>query len=208
MRLDKYISNNTSLSRKEVKDLIKKGRVEIDSIIIIDESTKVQNEQIVTLKGKRVIDQSNIVIFIDKPKGYITSMSDKEGKSVMELIPKEYEHLNLKPIGRLDKDTTGILLFTNDDSLIHKMTSKNNNIKKTYKVTLADSIKEQYSVLEEGILLKDGYKTKPAKLEILDDYNCLLTITDGKYHQVKRMFGALGNKVIELRRISFGEYKL
>lgn len=209
MRLDKFISNNSEYSRQDVKKLIRNSKVKVNGKYTLDPSLNILNKDEVKVNNNIVFDQSNTTIYIDKPKGYITSTSDKEGLSVMELIPSEYKHLNLKPIGRLDKDTTGILLFTNNNKLIHEMTSKNNNFLKTYLVTLADDIQDHYAdEIKKGILLKDGYKTLSGKFEIINKKQCKISIYDGKYHQVKRMFAAMGNKVIELRRISFGKYKI
>ena len=209
MRLDKYLSNNTNHSRSTIKSFIKNKRVLVNGNVITEPKFTVISKDVITLKGIEIKDMSNMVIYIDKPKGYITSTSEKDGESVMNLLPDEYKGLGFKPIGRLDKDTTGILLFTNNDALIHEMTSKYNKHKKVYEVTLADEVQEGYKALvESGIKLRNGYRTKPGKYRRLSAYKVQITITDGKYHQVKRMFAAMGNRVIELRRIKFGKYSL
>ena len=209
MRLDKYLSNNTIYSRSNIKSFIKNKKVLINDYVITDPKLTVTSKDVITLKGTEIKDMSNMVISIDKPKGYVTSTSEKDGKSVMCLLPFEYKGLGFKPVGRLDKDTTGILLFTNNDALIHEMTSKYNEHKKVYEVTLADETQKEYKALvESGVRLKNGYKTKPGKYKELSSHKVQITITDGKYHQVKRMFAAMGNRVTELRRIKFGKYSL
>ena len=209
MRLDRFISNFSSYSRSEAKKIIARGKIDINNKKVKDSSYQVKDDDEVLMFGEPIKKFENIYYVLDKPKGYVTSMKEDGHKLVVDLIPKEYENYNLKPVGRLDKDTTGLLILTNDNDFIHNMTSPKNEIEKVYVVTLADPIKEEYaSALRDGIALKDGTKCKSAIMETISEYQCKLTLTEGKYHQVKRMFGALGNKVVELRRIKFGEYEL
>lgn len=209
MRLDRFISNFSSYSRSEAKKIIARGKIDINNKKVKDSSYQVKEDDEVLMFGKAVKKFENIYYVLDKPKGYVTSTKEEGHKLVIDLIPEEYENYDLKPVGRLDKDTTGLLILTNDNDFIHKMTSPKNEIEKVYVVTLADPIKDEYtSALKNGIELKDGTKCKSAIMEVISDNECKLTLTEGKYHQVKRMFGALGNKVVELRRIKFGEYEL
>ena len=209
MRLDKYISDNTNYSRSDAKRFIKSKRVYINGVPNQDPGFKVTNDMKIEFNHKEIKESGFIYFELDKPKGYVSAVSDKEHPVVTDLIPEELKHLNLKPVGRLDKDTTGLIILTNDDSFIHQMTSPKNNVIKTYIVALADPIKDEYKqAIEAGIELKDGTVTKPGKYKVISDNVVELTITEGKYHQVKRMFGALGNKVVELRRIQFGDYKI
>lgn len=209
MRLDKFLSNNTEHSRTDVKKFIRGKRVFVNGLPVQDVSYTVKDSDKVEFNHKEVNDLGKIYFVLDKPKGYVSATKDIEHKVITELIPDEYKHLDLKPVGRLDKDTTGLIILTNDDEFIHKMTSPKNNIEKVYVVTLADPFKEEYiKEIESGIELKDGTITKPGKCIKISDHKCEITITEGKYHQVKRMFGALGNRVTELRRTRFGDYKI
>lgn len=209
MRLDKYISNFSGRSRSDVKKLINRGKVNVNEEVIKNSAYNVKDNDQVFLFGEEVKKHENVYYVLDKPKGYVTSMDEKGQKLVIDLIPEEYKHHNLKPVGRLDKDTTGLLILTNDNQFIHDMTSPKKEIEKVYVVTLADPIQEIYKQrLLDGIELKDGTICKKAIMETVDANKCKLTITEGKYHQVKRMFGALGNKVVELRRIKFGKFEI
>lgn len=209
MRLDKFLSNNTEHSRSDVKKFIRGKRIFVNGLPVQDVSFDIKESDKVEFNHKVVKDLGLIYFVLDKPKGYVSATKDSEHKVVTELIPSEFKHLNLKPVGRLDKDTTGLLILTNDDDFIHKMTSPKNNIEKVYIVTLADPFNKSYiHEIESGIELKDGTITKKGKCLMIDKYTCEVTITEGKYHQIKRMFGALGNKVIELRRVKFGDYKI
>ncbi len=209
MRIDKFISNNTVHSRNDVKKFIKWKKVFVNNKMVTDASFNVDGTEKIEL-NKKIIKASGFIYYVlDKPKGYVSATKDKMHKTIIDLIPKEYEHLNLKPVGRLDKDTTGLIILTNDNNFIHKMTNPKNNIVKKYLVSLCDPIQTDYKQkIKEGIVLKNGYITKPGEIEILNDNECYLTITEGKYHQVKRMFAALGNRVIELRRVQFGKYEI
>ena len=203
MRLDKFLSNNGFGSRKEVKVLIKKNR------ICVNDSFKVSPEQnIDPLKDVVKIDDSIIeykefyYFLLNKPKGYISATEDFKQNTVLDLIP-EYNHLNLFPVGRLDKDTTGVLLLTNDGQLGHNLLSPKKHVDKVYIVTtdkeIPVSIKEEF---ESGVPI-DGELTLPAKINFVSSNVAEVTIHQGKYHQVKRMFSYFGLEVIELHRSKF-----
>ena len=202
MRLDKYLSFCLVLSRQEVKKLIKEKLVYVNGVLVTKDDYKVDEERDkVVCDNNEVIYKKYTYVILNKPKGYVTSTKDLD-KTVMELLPKKYS--NLSPVGRLDKDTEGLLLFTNDGMTLHNLTSPKKDIDKVYYVELEKEIDESLiDVFLNGITLDDGYMTKPAKLEILDEKKVTLTISEGKFHQVKRMFLSVNNKVTYLKRIRF-----
>lgn len=202
MRLDKYLSFCLVLSRQEVKKLIKEKLVYVNGVLVTKDDYKVDEERDkVVCDNNEVIYKKYTYVILNKPKGYVTSTKDLD-KTVMELLPKIYS--NLSPVGRLDKDTEGLLLFTNDGMTLHNLTSPKKDIDKVYYVELEKEIDESLiEVFLNGVTLDDGYMTKPAKLEILDEKKVTLTISEGKFHQVKRMFLSVNNKVTYLKRIRF-----
>lgn len=202
MRLDKYLSFCLVLSRQEVKKLIKEKLVYVNGVLVTKDDYKVDEERDkVVCDNNEVIYKKYTYVILNKPKGYVTSTKDLD-KTVMELLPKKYS--NLSPVGRLDKDTEGLLLFTNDGMTLHNLTSPKKDIDKVYYVELEKEIDESLiDVFLNGVTLDDGYMTKPAKLEILDEKKVTLTISEGKFHQVKRMFLSVNNKVTYLKRIRF-----
>lgn len=208
MRLDKFLSHTGFGTRSEVKKLIKKGIVQVEGKTCKDDSFHIdENSSVVTVDGKKVEYVKNIYILLNKPKGVISATEDRRHKTVIDLV-QEYKHLDVFPVGRLDIDTTGLLLLTNDGDLAHELLSPNKLIPKTYKVTLRDKFDNAYiSKVEQGIDLGD-FKTMPGKLEQVDGNVCNITIFEGKFHQVKRMFIAMGNEVVELERIAFSKLKL
>lgn len=208
MRLDKYLSHTGFGTRSEVKKLIKKGIVSVEGKMCKDDSFHIDEfNAVVTVDGQKVEYIKNVYIILNKPKGVISATEDRRHKTVIDLI-EEYRHLDIFPVGRLDIDTTGLLLLTNDGDLAHELLSPNNHIPKTYKVTLRDKFDSSYiKRVEQGIDLGD-FKTMPGKLEQVDEFVCNITIFEGKFHQVKRMFEALGNEVVELERIAFSRLKL
>lgn len=208
MRLDKYISDMVTSSRKEAKKLINKKRVKVNGEIILDEGYKVnEHNDIIMIDEKQIIYQQFHYYILNKPKGLVTSTID-ENPTVMSLI-HEYPKYNLAPVGRLDKDTEGLLLITDDGILSHLLTSPKHHIDKTYYVELLKDISiSDIQKLEEGIILDDGYKTKEARVKMISPKTIELTIHEGKYHQVKRMLESVNNKVTYLKRISFGPLNL
>ena len=202
MRLDKYLSFCLVLSRQEVKKLIKEKLVYVNGVLVTKDDYKVDEERDkVVCDNNEVIYKKYTYVILNKPKGYVTSTKDLD-KTVMELLPKIYS--NLSPVGRLDKDTEGLLLFTNDGMTLHNLTSPKKDIDKVYYVELEKEIDESLiDVFLNGVTLDDGYMTKPAKLKILDEKKVTLTISEGKFHQVKRMFLSVNNKVTYLKRIRF-----
>ncbi len=212
-RLDKILSNMGYGSRKEVKQFIKEGLVTVNNIKPTGNDMKVDVDvDIIVIDGEKLEYVEFIYLMLNKPQGYISATEDYLSDTVLELI--DYDYLIFKPFpaGRLDKDTEGLLLLTNDGQLAHRILTPKNKVPKTYYVEVKGRVEENHiDIFKEGIILDDGYKTQPAKLNILetgDISKVELTITEGKFHQVKRMFLALDMEVIYLKRISMGSLKL
>lgn len=207
-RLDKLIASQGTFSRKEVKSLITKGRVFVNGNIEKSSDKKVNSTDSITIDGKKLNIQKYIYLMLNKPQGYVSAVVDPKDKTVLDLVPLEYKRNNLFPVGRLDKDTTGLLIITDDGPLSHNLLSPKKHVPKTYLVTI--DIPMTLSMIEKfqsGIQLNDGL-CKPANLEIISEYIGEVTIEEGKYHQIKRMFGCCGGKVVTLKRISMGTLKL
>lgn len=207
MRLDKYLSNAGLGSRKDVTKLLKNKQVTVNNDIVTSGQLKVSDRDIIMYGDTEVILEKYIYIMFNKPKRVITATKDDKHKTVMDFIdhPQVDE---LFPLGRLDKNTTGILIITNDGKLGHQLLSPKNEVAKTYVVTLKKDITDDaVGKLEQGVELSD-FKTRPAKVRILKADCIELTITEGKFHQVKRMMHAVDNQVEQLHRQSFGGINL
>lgn len=208
-RLDKVIANQTSFTRSEVKSLVKSKRVKINDIIINKSDIKVDiDKDIITIDGNKLTVRKNIYLVLNKPKGYISATEDKKQTTILDIVSKEYPVKDLFPVGRLDKDTTGLIIITNDGDFAHNILSPKKDSKKIYIAKLDIPVtKEMADGFENGVELVDG-KCKPSKLEKIDEYTALVTLTEGKYHQIKRMFGCYKAKVVELCRVQIGNFKL
>ena len=209
MRLDKYISNATDLSRTEAKRLIKAGDVSIDEKIATSGSQKVSPDHSVTIVGSPITLLVDRYFMMNKPAGVVSATKDHSNPTAIDLI---YEHRNdqLQIAGRLDIDTTGLLLITDDGQWNHIVTSPRTDCKKIYLVELENPVGEDYQrKLEAGIAL-EGEKRRclPATMEVIDEHHIRLTISEGKYHQVKRMMTSLGNEVVSLHRMQIGGIEL
>ena len=209
MRLDKYISNATDLSRTEAKRLIKAGDVSIDEKIATSGSQKVSPDHSVTIDGSPITLMVDRYFMMNKPAGVVSATKDHSNPTAIDLI---YEHRNdqLQIAGRLDIDTTGLLLITDDGQWNHIVTSPRTDCKKIYLVELENPVGEDYQrKLEAGIAL-EGEKRRclPATMEVIDEHHIRLTISEGKYHQVKRMMTSLGNEVVSLHRMKIGGIEL
>lgn len=208
-RLDKIIASRTLYSRREVQDLMKKGLVRVNGISVRDRGTKIDDEKdSVSVNGEELKLEKYVYIMLNKPKGVVSATNDPKTKTVIDLVPDEYRGRNLFPAGRLDITTTGFVLITDDGDYAHRILSPKNHIEKTYEARLAESVTEQQlKAVAEGIILKDGTACLPAKLSVLETGENPLVeikICEGKYHQIKRMFAAAGNGVIELKRTKMG----
>lgn len=208
-RIDKIISNNTLYSRSEVKKLIKSNKIKVNDIVINKSEFKVDiSKDIITIDGEKLKIKGNIYLVLNKPKGYISATEDKHMKTILDLVSKDYGDRNLFPIGRLDKDTTGLIILTDDGAFLHDIVSPKKEHRKIYKAVIDIPVNdEMITGFEEGVELNDG-KCKPSKLEKLGKYEALITLTEGRYHQIKRMFGCFGAKVVELERIQIGNFAL
>lgn len=206
MRIDKFIADSTSLSRKESAKTIKSGNVAVNNIIIKDVSYKINTDNdLVALYGNPLIYKENYYIMMNKPQGYLSVTEDKRDKTVMELLSSELPLSKIFPAGRLDKDTEGFLFLTTDGQMGHKITGPKNHVPKKYFVTLDLPLDNKLiELFKDGVILENGEECKSAILEIIDDYNCYLTLTEGKFHQVKRMFAMFDLTVTYLKRIMIG----
>lgn len=208
-RLDKLIASQGRFCRREVQELIKSGKVKVNGITVRDRGAKSDDEKdIICVNGEQLDFQRFVYIMLNKPKGVVSATNDKNEKTVIDLVPKEFKGRNLFPAGRLDITTTGFVLVTDDGDFAHRILSPKNHIEKTYEARLAESVTEgQLEAVRNGIGLKDGTKCLPAKVTVLADGEKPLVeikICEGKYHQIKRMFAAAGNGVIELKRTQMG----
>lgn len=208
-RLDKIIASRTLYSRREVQDLIKKGLVKVNGISVRDRGAKIDDEtDSVSVNGETLKNERFVYLMLNKPKGVVSATNDPKTKTVIDLVPDEYRGRNLFPAGRLDITTTGFVLITDDGDFAHRILSPKNHIEKTYEARLAEGVSErQLDEVARGITLKDGTECLPAKLCVLEQGENPLVeikICEGKYHQIKRMFAAAGNGVIELKRTKMG----
>lgn len=212
-RLDKILASQGTLSRRDVKEIMKKGRVSVNGNVVKDSSIKVDvNKDEVCLDGEKILLKKHIYIMMNKPQGVVSASEGEKEKTVVDLVPDELYRKGLFPAGRLDKDTTGFVLITDDGDFAHKILSPKNHIFKTYLARLDHKLSDtDIKMLETGITLGDGTILKEAKVEIVEQSDTPLVkimICEGKYHQVKRMFAAAGNKVVALHRSKMGGLEL
>jgi 16S rRNA pseudouridine516 synthase len=205
-RLDKILSNQGFGSRKQIHCQIRNGDVKINGRVINNPELKLDPETAsIEIKGKSISISRFIYIMLNKPAGVLTATRDKKAETVLNLVPQKLKRPGLFPTGRLDKDTEGLLIITDDGNFAHQMLSPKKHIPKTYLAKLQSPIDNTArQKFTEGIVIDDGYKCMPAQLIILEPYLAELTICEGKFHQVKRMFQAIGNEVISLKRTRFG----
>ena len=209
MRLDKYLVECGIGSRKEVKKIIDEKLISVNDKIILSPKENINEENDIVKYNNEIIKYKKFRYYIlNKISGYITAVDDPRDKTVMELLPDWVIKKDLAPVGRLDKDTEGLLLLTNDGQLNHKLLSPKSHVEKTYYAELEKNIsQDDLEKLEKGVDI-GGYITMPALAQKIDDNKIYLTIKEGKFHQVKKMLEAVNNKVVYLKRISFGKLKL
>lgn len=208
-RLDKYLSEAGVESRRKIKEVIRAGRVSVNGTVVTIPDQKLdETTAVVTLDGNEILRGSRmIVLMMNKPAGCVTAASDSKEKTVMDYLPKEYKRL--MPIGRLDKETEGLLLFTNDGYLAHRLISPKHGIEKTYYAEHEGTVtQEDIDLFAKGCVLKDGTECLPAVLEKLGEGKCLVRVREGKYHQVRRMMASRHKPVNYLKRISEGTLEL
>jgi len=207
-RLDKFISERTEYTRSQIKQLAAKGSITVDGAVTKKADTKIDPEAVaVTVCGAEVTSQKYSYILLNKPQGYVCSTNDNDGESVLNLIPPEMRKKNMFPAGRLDKDSVGALLITDDGELAHRILSPKSHVPKIYIVKLDRPFQSNYvDLFKNGIVLRDGERCLPAQVKQAENAEnmAFIEICEGKYHQVKRMFAAVGNHVEILMRISVG----
>ena len=208
-RLDKVIAEQTEYSRKDVKKLVQSKKVTINGEVVLKTDIKVDiNNDSICIDRNEISYQKNVYLILNKPMGYISATEDRTQKTVLDLIDSKYNHREMFPAGRLDKDTTGMMIITDDGVFAHNILSPKKHIRKIYEVTIDIPVtSDMEKGFKEGIDLNDG-KCKTAILEKIGEYEARVTLTEGRYHQIKRMFGCFGAKVTKLHRICMGNLYL
>ena len=209
-RLDKFLCDSGVGTRSQVKAILKSGRVTVDGKPEKDPAKKIDPQiQVIMLDGETLGGKQRMVVMLNKPAGFVTATEDPVEKTVMELLPPELKHLDLKPVGRLDKATEGLLLFTNDGDLLHRLISPKKEVAKVY-YARHEGQAEQADVeaFAAGITLRDGTVCLPAKLEPIGPGESLVTVWEGKYHQVRRMMASRNMTVLYLERRREGQLTL
>jgi 16S rRNA pseudouridine516 synthase len=209
MRLDKFFSTTGTLTRSEALRAIRGKRVTVNGIAAQKADMKIDPEQdVITLDGQHVSYRQYTYVMLNKPKGYVSATDDSRLPTVLELLPEKYKRLGLFPCGRLDRDTTGLMLLTDDGELSHFLLSPVSHVPKTYAYECASPLTTaDVERLENGVDIGEKNLTKPARLEH-DGMSGKITLAEGRYHQIKRMFEAVDNKITELERIAFGPLTL
>lgn len=208
-RLDKIIGMQTEYSRKDIKKLVMQKRVKINGNIILKSDIKIDiNKDIISIDGNEINVIKNVYLVLNKPMGYISATEDRSQATVLDLIDEKYMHRELFPAGRLDKDTTGLMIITDDGQFAHNILAPKKHISKTYEVMIdIPTTNEMVEGFKNGVMLNDG-ECKSAIMEITGEYSATVVLTEGRYHQIKRMFGCFGAKVVKLHRIKMGNLSL
>lgn len=220
MRIDKFLANSGVGTRSKVRLLIKSGIVSVnDEIIKSVDYNVIENKDNIKINGKSILYRPYVYIMLNKPKGYLSATNDKNLKTVVDLLKNNFSTYKVFPIGRLDIDTEGLLILTNDGNLSHKLLNPKKHVKKKYYVETKYLIDDnQIRCIQNGVNIGDYITKNDAHVELIDDNSCYLTITEGKFHQVKKMFQAVSNEVTYLKRVmmnnlcldenlKLGEYK-
>lgn len=209
-RLDKFLCDSGAGTRSQVKLLLKTGRVIVDGRAEKDGSRKIDPQcQEITLDGEVLGGKRRLVVMLNKPAGYVTATEDAQQKTVMELLPRQWAHLDLKPVGRLDKETEGLLLFTNDGDLLHRLISPKQEVPKIYYARHEGQAEQaDIEAFRAGLTLRDGTVCRPAELTALGPGESLIQVCEGKYHQVRRMMASRGMTVTYLERRQEGSLTL
>ena len=206
MRLDKAISSQGGISRSEVRKLAKKGRITVDGVVCKDPGQDVDPEQMeIVCDGVPLHYKAHLYLMLNKPLGVVSATEDRVHTTVLDLVPPELFRAGLFPAGRLDADTTGFVLLTDDGALAHRLLAPKSHVWKTYRVTLADPVLEAAAQeIRQGITLADGTQCLPAEVTLLGPCEAEVRLREGKYHEIRRMFAATGNRVTALVRTRFG----
>lgn len=208
IRIDKLLANKGIGSRQQIRKYAKESRIRVNNNIIHDVSIKVNVDDIIYFDDKKIDFSQFTYVVMNKPAGYVSACKDNLHPTVIDILSPNLQKINLSPVGRLDIDTEGLIFLSNDGNFIHEIISPSKHVPKTYYVEHTTPLSvESVKNLENGvILITENYITKPAKIKIIDDLSCFITIDEGKFHQVKRMFSAVNNAVVYLKRISIGNY--
>ncbi len=212
-RIDKLIAAQGLLSRNDVKNMLKRGEITLNGEAVRDSAIKVSYDDEIRIKGKLLMQREFTYIMLNKPQGVVSASEDKRDKTVVDILPEELKRKNLFPAGRLDKDTTGFSLITDDGDFAHSILSPARHVTKTYIASVSDPIDVNNAVkaFNDGVVLKDGTVLLSANLILVEDGPCQVfevVIKEGKYHQIKRMFASLGTSVTQLKRIAIGGLSL
>ena len=207
LRLDKFLADQGLASRKELREIVRSGRVRVNGSAVQNADQKVDPEvDQICFDGRSLSASSERTLMLYKPLGVVSATEDRNEKTVLDLLPPEYRRMGLSPVGRLDKDTSGLMLLSNDGDFIHRVISPKSAVEKCYCATVeGEPNEEDVKAFREGLPLRDGTKCLPAQLELLRDGRCLVRVTEGKYHQVRRMLASRGHPVKELKRLSIGD---
>ncbi len=208
-RLDKRLAATGRWSRKEARELIRSGRVRLDGTVCRAPETKAAEDAPVAVDGVPIGADRPVYLMLHKPAGVVSSTDEPGERTVLDLLGEEYRNIGLFPAGRLDKDTEGLLLLTNDGPLAHCLLAPKSHVDKVYYVEV-DGVLDETDVeaVRRGVVLGDGYECLPGALELLSEHSAHITLHEGKYHQVKRMLAARGKPVTYLKRIRFGPLEL
>ncbi len=209
-RLDKLLADHGLASRRELKEIIRSGRVLLNGTPALSPETKVDPEtDQISVDGKPLRSSRFLTLMMNKPLGVVTATEDRREKTVLDLLPPELRRMGLFPVGRLDKDTEGLLLLTNDGDFAHRVISPKSAVEKCYCALVeGEATADDAEAFRRGLVLRDGTKCLPARLEWLGQGRCLVYVTEGKYHQVRRMLASRALPVQELKRLSIGSLQL
>lgn len=210
MRLDKFFSQTGTLTRSQVQKQLKLGKVTVNGETIKKADYKVDpDKDEIRYNENKIVYRRFVYIMMNKPRGVVSATEDRDQKTVLDLLPEDLLKFDLFPCGRLDKDTTGLVVLTNDGISAHNALSPKKHVEKKYSFETADTYSDaDVTAIESGITLKDGYSTKPCKIERISETEGYIYLTEGKYHEIKRLFGARSNKITKLERIGFGKLEI
>ncbi len=210
MRLDKFFSQTGTLTRSQVQKQLKLGKVTVNGETIKKADYKVDpDKDEIRYNENKIVYRRFVYIMMNKPRGVVSATEDRDQKTVLDLLPEDLLKFDLFPCGRLDKDTTGLVVLTNDGISAHNALSPKKHVEKKYSFETADAYSDaDVTAIESGITLKDGYSTKPCKIERISETEGYIYLTEGKYHEIKRLFGARSNKITKLERIGFGKLEI
>lgn len=211
MRIDKILTTVGAASRTDAAKAAKRGEITVNGAVVRRADIHIDPEKdALTYRGEKIVYKEFVYLLLNKPEGYVSATDDPREKTVLDLVPDKYAKLGLFPCGRLDKNTLGLVILTNDGEGAHRVLSPKHHVEKKYRFECESPVSEADSTrLQNGITLDDGYITKDAKLSLDSGRQSgIITLTEGKYHQIKRMFAAIDNKITYLERISFGGIEL